>query len=75
MIPISYPSPMLTVRRLKQRREAIATLCDALENFLSLDVDAELEMFERMQAAPRTPSVTPEMLVNAQTELEKRRRR
>lgn len=71
MIPLGMsPIPTYGIKRLQQKRETITALVDALESFLAFDIDSELEQLEKMNAAgPPKSSVTPEMLVSAQTEL------
>lgn len=64
------PSPAYHVKRLQQKRETITALVDALETYLAFEIDEQLDSFEKASAAgPPKSSVTPEMLVNAQTEL------
>ena len=71
MIPIqAYPSLMPSIKKLKQRRKAITDLCKSLEHYLAFDIDEQLESFTRLQNEPRRISVTPEMLVAAQAQLE-----
>jgi hypothetical protein len=71
MIPFPVPSMMPTTDRLKAKRGRITALCDALEDFLAFDIDSELAAFEKMQSAPPSRYVTPEMLVTAQAELQR----
>ena len=72
MIPFGVlPSPVHHIKRLQQKRDTITALVDALESFLAFEIDADLESFEKQSAMPPRPAVTPEMLANAQLELER----
>lgn len=72
MMPFGLsPSPAHHVKRLQQKRDTITALVDALESYLAFEIDADLESFEKMSAQPTRPIATPEMLANAQLELER----
>lgn len=70
--PLSAEYREQAIAKLESRRACIQRMTDALREFLSFDVEAQLELLRAQAAGPQCHlEHTPEMLIEAQAEVER----